>query len=81
LEKTKGKRQLGTPRHRPVDNTEIDLKVVECVSVEWNDFPRQRFKWETVVKVSEHSGFIKFGEFLGKLSNCQLLKKDSPSLN
>jgi len=81
LEKTKGRRQLGTPRHRPEDNIKIDLKAVECVGVECNDFPRQRVKWEAVVKGSEHWGFIKFGEYLGKLSNCQLLKKDSSSLN
>jgi len=81
LEKTKGRRQLGTPRHRWEDNTKIDLKAVECKGVEWNNFPRHRVKREAVVKGSEHSGSIKFGEFLEKLSNYQLLKKDSPSLN
>ena len=59
----------------------LSFKAVECEGVECIDFPRQRVKWKAVVKGSEHSGSIKFGEFLGKLSNCQLLKKDSPSLN
>lgn len=81
LEKTKGRRQLGIPRHRWEDNTKIDLKAVECEDVEGNNFPRNGVKWEAVVKGSEYSGSIKFGEFLEKLSNCQLLKKDSPSLN
>lgn len=80
MEKTK-RRQLGTPIHRWEDNIKINPKTVECEDVEWNNFPRHRVKWEAVVKVSEHSGSIKFSEFLEKLSKFWLLKKDSRSLN
>ena len=38
LERKKGMRQLGTPRHRWEDNTKIDVMAVGCESVEWNNF-------------------------------------------
>ena len=45
LERKKGMRQLGTPRHRWEDNTKIDLMAVGCESVEWNNFLQHRVKW------------------------------------
>jgi hypothetical protein len=39
LDETKGRRQLGKPRHRWEDNIKIDVKAVEFDGVEWNNFP------------------------------------------
>ena len=43
--KTEGKRPLGRPRRRWVDNTKMDLQVVGCGDVDWIDLAPNRDRW------------------------------------
>jgi hypothetical protein len=44
-----GKRQLGRPRHRWVDNIRKDLGDVECGDVDWIDLAKDRNRWRPLV--------------------------------
>jgi hypothetical protein len=37
VRKSEGKRPLGIPRRRWVDNIKIDLRVIECGGMDWID--------------------------------------------
>ena len=47
--KLEGKRPLGRPRHRWVDNIRMDLQEVECRYVDWIGLAQDRDRWQTLV--------------------------------
>jgi hypothetical protein len=46
---TEGKRLLGRPRHRWVDNIKIDLREREWNGVDWIDVAQDRNQWKALV--------------------------------
>jgi len=44
-----GKRQLGIPRRRWVDNIRMDLQEVGCGYVDWIGLAQNRDRWRTLV--------------------------------
>ena len=60
--KPEGKRPLGRPRRRWVDNIRMDLQEVGCGYVDWIGLAQDRDRWQTLVSVF---GFHKnVGNFL-----------------
>jgi hypothetical protein len=47
--KPEGKRQLGRPRRRSVDNIKIDLREIECDDIDWIDLAQDRDQWRALV--------------------------------
>jgi hypothetical protein len=47
--KPEGKRPLGRPRRRWVDNIKMDLTEIGWVSMEWIDLPQDRDQWRALV--------------------------------
>jgi len=47
--KPEGKRPLGRPRHRCLDNIRIDLQDVGCGYVDWIGLAQDRDRWRTLV--------------------------------
>jgi hypothetical protein len=47
--KTEGKRQLGRPRCRWVDNIKIDLREIGWDDVKWIDIAQDRDRWRALV--------------------------------
>jgi hypothetical protein len=47
--KPEGKRQLGRPRRRWVDNIKIDLRELGWDCMEWIDLPQDRDQWKALV--------------------------------
>jgi hypothetical protein len=47
--KPEGKRPLGRPRHRWVDNIQIDLREIGWVDVDWMDLALDRDQWRALV--------------------------------
>ena len=47
--KPEGKRQLGRPRRRWVDNIRMDLQEVGCGYVDWIGLAQDRDRWRTLV--------------------------------
>ena len=47
--KPEGKRPLGRPRHRWVDNIRMDLQEVGCGYVDWIGLAQDRNRWRTLV--------------------------------
>ena len=47
--KPEGKRPLGRPRRRWVDNIRMDLQQVGCVNVDWIGLAKDRDGWWTLV--------------------------------
>ena len=47
--KPEGKRPLGTPRRRCVDNIRIDFQEVGCGYVDWIGLAQDRDRWRTLV--------------------------------
>ena len=45
----KGKRPLGRPRHRRVDNIRLDLQEVGCGYMDWTGLAQDRERWWTLV--------------------------------
>jgi hypothetical protein len=63
--KPEGKRPLGKPRRRWVDNIRMDLQEVGCGYVDWIGLDQDRDRWRTVVSaVMNLWGSVKCGEFL-----------------
>ena len=46
--KPEGKRPLGRPRHRWVDNIRMDLQEVGCGCVDWIGLAQDRDRWRTL---------------------------------
>jgi len=49
LEKPKGRRPLGRPRRRWVDNIRMDLQEVGCGYMDWIELAQDRDGWRTLV--------------------------------
>ena len=49
--KPEGKRPLGRPRRRWVDNIRMDLQEVRCGHVDWIGLAQDRDRWRTLVSV------------------------------
>ena len=49
VEKPEGKRPLGKPRRRWVDNIRMDLQEVGCGYVDWIGLAQGRDRWRTLV--------------------------------
>ena len=49
IDKPEGKRTLGRPRRRWVDNIRMDLQEVECGYMDWIGLAQDRDRWRTVV--------------------------------
>ena len=47
--KLEGRRQLGRPRRRWVDNIRMDLQEVECGYMDWIGLAQDRGRWWTLV--------------------------------
>ena len=47
--KPEGRRPLGRPRRRWVDNISIDLQEVECGYMDWIGLAQDRDSWRTLV--------------------------------
>jgi hypothetical protein len=47
--KSEGKRLLGRPRHRWVDNIKIDLREIAWGGMDWIDLAQDRDKWRALV--------------------------------
>ena len=61
--KPEGRRPLGRPRRRWVDNIRTDLQEVGCGYVDWIGLAQDRYRWRTLCG-NEPSGSVKCGEFL-----------------
>jgi hypothetical protein len=51
VEKSEGKRPLGRPRRRWVDNIKVDLREIEWDVVDWMDMTQYRDQWRAPVKI------------------------------
>ena len=47
--KPEGKRLLGSPRRRWVDNIRMNLQEVECRYMDWIGLAQDRDRWRTIV--------------------------------
>jgi hypothetical protein len=47
--KPEGKRPLGRPRHRWVDNIKMDLREIRWDGVDWIDMAQDRDQWKALV--------------------------------
>jgi hypothetical protein len=47
--KPEGKRQLGRPRNRRVDNIKMDLREIGWDGMDWIDLAQDRGKWRALV--------------------------------
>jgi hypothetical protein len=74
--KPEGKKPLGRPKCRWVNNIKIDLREMGWDGIDWIDLGEDRDKWRVLVN-TVHRGSIKSCEFLEWLHNWQLLKKGS----
>ena len=54
--KLEGKRQLGRPRRRWVDNIRMDLQEVGCGNVDWIGLAQDRDRWRTLVSAVMNLG-------------------------
>jgi hypothetical protein len=63
--KPEGKRPMGRPRRRWVDNIRMDLQEVECGCMDWFGLAQDRDRWRTLLRaVMNLAGSVKCGEFL-----------------
>jgi len=60
--KPEGRRPLGRPTRRWVDNVRMDLQEVGCGYMDWIGLAHDRERWRTCG--NEPSGSVKCGEFL-----------------
>jgi hypothetical protein len=49
VEKPQGKRSLGRPRRRCVDNSKIDLREIGLDGMDWIDLAQDRYQWRALV--------------------------------
>ena len=63
--KPEGKRPLGRPRRRWVDNIRMDLQEVGCGYMDWIGLAQDRDRWRRLVSaVMNLRGSVKCGEFV-----------------
>jgi hypothetical protein len=48
---SEGKRPLGRPRHRWVDNIKVDLMETGWGGMDWIDLARDRYHWRALVNM------------------------------
>ena len=59
LGKPEGRRPVGGPRHRWVDNIRVNLQEVGCGYVDWIGLAQGRDRWQTLVNaVMNFSGSV-----------------------
>jgi hypothetical protein len=76
--KPEGRRPLGRPRRRWVDNIKVDLREVGWGSMDWIDLARDRDQWRALVNTVMNLRVpLKWWEVLEQLHNWRLLKKGS----
>jgi hypothetical protein len=74
-----GKRPLGRPRRRCVDNIKIDLLEIGWGGVDWIGLAQDRDKWRALVNavmnllVPENAGKLSSGYMIGGLSSSSQL--------
>jgi hypothetical protein len=59
VEKPEGRRPLGRPRRRWVDNIKIDLREIGWDGVDWFDLAQDRDQWRALVNMVMNLGFPK----------------------
>ena len=65
LGKPEGRRPMGRPRRRWVDNIRMDLQEVKCGYMDWIGLAQDRDRWRTLVSaVMNLRAPCKCGEFL-----------------
>ena len=69
LGKPEGRRPLGRPRRRWVDNIRMDLQVVGCGYMDWIGLAQDRQVADDCECGNEPSGSVKCGEFLRLVAN------------
>jgi hypothetical protein len=74
--KPEGRKLLGRPRRRWVDNIEMELKDIGWSGMNYIDLIQDRDQWRALVNI-ELSGSIKLWENLQSLHNWRLLEKGS----
>jgi len=57
LGKPEGRRPVGRPRRRWVDNIRIDLQEVGCGYMDWIGLAQDRDRWRTLVSAVMNLGF------------------------
>jgi hypothetical protein len=63
--KPEGKRPLGRPKRRSVDNIEIDLREIEWGDMDWINLTQDREQWRALVNTAMNlRGSIKYWEIL-----------------
>ena len=55
--KLEGKRQLGRPRRRWVNNIRMELQEVECGYMDWIGLAQDRDRWRTVLSAAMNLRF------------------------
>jgi hypothetical protein len=50
--KSEGKRSLGRPRRRQVDNINMDIRKIERSGMAWIDLARDRYQWRAHVNTA-----------------------------
>jgi len=55
--KPEGRRPLGRPRRRLVDNIRMDLQEVRCGYMDWIGLAQDRDRWQTLVNAAMKFGF------------------------
>jgi hypothetical protein len=51
VRKPEGKRPLGRPRRRSVDNISVDLREIGWIGVDWIDMAQDRDQWRALVNM------------------------------
>jgi hypothetical protein len=75
--KLEGKCPLGRPRHRWVDNIEVDLGEIGWGRMDWIGVAQDRDKWRALVKTVMNLWIsYKPGKFLSGSSTGGLLRRD-----
>ena len=64
LGKPEGRRPMGRPRRRWVDNIRMNLQGVGWGYMDWIRLAQDRDGWRRLVSGNEPSGSVKCGEFL-----------------
>jgi hypothetical protein len=57
--KPEGKRPLGRPRHKWVDNVKMDLREIEWDGMDWIELAQDRDQWRALVNTVITFGFRK----------------------
>jgi hypothetical protein len=72
--KPEGKRPLGRPRHRWMDNIKMELLEIGLSVVDWIGLAQDRYRWRARERGYEPSGSIKYWETTEWLYNLRPLE-------